>query len=98
MADSHFAAVDVLLKKHETLQAELTRLRAENEKLREMRLFVWSDFYRDYTNGMAVVIAPNLYDAQKLLINHGWTFTDGWGDVKEFPLSEPHVFAVAGGG
>ena len=64
----------------------------------KLSLYVWQNFSPDYTDGMAVAIAPNKITAMKLVADTkiSGTFRE-WGDCDVFPLDEPIAFAVEGG-
>lgn len=63
-----------------------------------MRLFVWTEFCPDYTDGLAFAIAENIEQAQKLVIEAKGYEPFDWGTVHEFPVTEARSFCVSGGG
>ena len=63
-----------------------------------MRLFVWTEFCPDYTDGLAFAIAENVEQAHRLVIESKGYEPFDWGPVQEFPVTEPRSFCVAGGG
>jgi len=66
-----------------------------------MKLFVWEGYFCDYTDGLAVVIAPDLEEARRLLRERvGFDHPDIDEVPKEFLLSEagPMAFYVHGAG
>lgn len=63
-----------------------------------LRLFVWTDFARDYTGGLAVAIARDEADARKQIVNDmGYEVYD-WGELKTYPLTRRMAKGVSGGG
>lgn len=63
-----------------------------------MRLFVWTGFCPDYTDGLAFAVAENIEQAQREVIKAKGYEPYEWGTVKEFPVSESIAFCVSGGG
>ena len=67
-------------------------------KPKPLRLYVWTDFSRDYTGDLAFAVARSEDSARRLVIEkHGFEPHD-WGDLTVHPLSKPMAFTVSGGG
>lgn len=64
-----------------------------------MKVFVWREFARDYTSGMAVAIANDVEEARRL-VNDDMPYSgeDLAADPEVYELTEPVAFTVAGGG
>lgn len=62
-----------------------------------MRLFVWTEFCPDYTDGLAFAIAENIEQAQKMVTEAKGYAPFDWGTVQEFPVTEARSFCVSGG-
>ena len=62
-----------------------------------MRLFVWTEFCPDYTDGLAFAIAENIEEAQTLVIKLKGYEPSDWGTVQELPVTEPRAYCVSGG-
>lgn len=66
--------------------------------MKKLKLFVWTEFSPDYTDGLAFAIAPTEEAARKLVIKaHGYSTSD-WGTLTVYPLTRRTAFAVSGGG
>ena len=64
----------------------------------KMKLFVWTTFSPDYTEGLAFAIAENVAQAMSLVIEqHGYNPSE-WGTLKILPLDTPVARSVSGGG
>lgn len=64
----------------------------------KLRLFVWTGFCPDYTDGLAFAIAKDEIDARKLIEKgRGYTIYT-WGDLTIYPLTKRIARSVAGGG
>lgn len=71
---------------------------------RKLKLFVWDFIFRDYTSGMAAVLAYDADHARRLLIKehrkeNGSLFDDDAQRLKEEPVvaTRPKAFYVYGG-
>ena len=66
----------------------------------DFKLYIWDDFYTDYTNGIAVAIARSLEEAKALVEKeHGGSYyLDCWGDYYTAPLNKPFAVRCTGGG
>lgn len=64
----------------------------------ELRLFVFSGFAPDYTDGLAFAIARDETEARGLIAESYGSEPYTWGDLTVHPVSEPIAFAVCGGG
>lgn len=63
-----------------------------------MKLFIWTGFSPDYTNGLAFAIAKDVEEAKKLIIKeHGHEVYE-WGDLEVRRLDRKVARCVAGGG
>ena len=65
-----------------------------------LRLFVWTDFARDYSGGLAVAIARDEADARKQIekdMGYEIEIYD-WGELKTYPLTRRMAKGVSGGG
>lgn len=65
-----------------------------------LKLYVWSPFATDYTDGLAFAIAENIEQARKLCAKHlGFNHSE-LSDLEPrvYPLTSPIGFAVCGGG
>lgn len=62
----------------------------------KLRLFVWTGFNPDYTDGLAVAIAKDETDARKLIEKRGFVYQ--WGELKIYPLTRRMAVSVNGGG
>lgn len=63
-----------------------------------LKLYVWTGFSPDYTDGLAVAIASDPEHARKLVVvAHGYEPTD-WGTLSIHELDVPVAFSVSGGG
>jgi hypothetical protein len=67
-------------------------------KKKPLKIFVWDDFNRDYSAGLAVAIARTEKQARKLVSAADGISLDAnyRGELKVFPL-KPSAFAVSGG-
>ena len=65
-----------------------------------LKLYIWDDFYSDYSDGMAVAIASSLEEAKALVEeNHGVPYKlYNWGDYYTVPLNSPFAISIVGGG
>lgn len=66
---------------------------------RKLKLYVWTGFCPDYTDGLAFAIAESEEKARKLVepdADRRAFIT--WGTLEVFGLNEPRAFAVWGGG
>ena len=69
-----------------------------NREPTKLRLFVWTDFCRDYTAGLAFAIAKDETDARKLITKqHGYEPYQ-WGELKIYPITRRIAKSVSGGG
>jgi len=63
----------------------------------ELKLFVWTKFCPDYTDGLAFAIAENETQARNL-IKETLVFEPGpWGPLSIYPLTKRIAFCVPGG-
>ena len=68
--------------------------------IQDLKLYIWDDFYSDYTDGMAVAIASSLEEAKALVgkDTYGPYNLKNWGDHYTVPLTEPFSVSRRGGG
>tara|TARA_R110001632_G_scaffold9206_1_gene35549 strand:- start:71 stop:286 length:216 start_codon:yes stop_codon:yes gene_type:complete len=68
--------------------------------IQDLKLYIWDEFYSDFTDGMAVAIASSLEEAKALVEeNHGWPYKlKNWGDYYTVPLNSPFAVSLMGGG
>ena len=66
--------------------------------IQDLKLYIWDDFYSDYSDGMAVAIASSLEEAKALVEkNHGWPYKlKNWGDYYTVPLNSPFAVSFMG--
>jgi len=62
-----------------------------------LRLFIWTEFCPDYTNGLAFAIAKDESDARKLIKEERGFEVYAWGDLEIKPLSRRIARSVSGG-
>lgn len=65
---------------------------------KELKLFIWSDFARDYSGGLAFAIAENETQARRLVIQNLGYDSDDWGTLEIRPLTVRVARSVVGGG
>lgn len=63
-----------------------------------MKLFVWTDFCRDYSPGLAFAIATEADKAMEMVRASLGHEPGDWGTLQVLPLDAPVAFAVYGGG
>jgi hypothetical protein len=63
-----------------------------------LRLFVWSGFCPDYTNGLAFAVAESIEQAQELVTKENGYEPFEWGTLQVFDFTEARAFCVSGGG
>ncbi len=63
-----------------------------------MKLYVWTGFCPDYTDGLAVAVAESIEQAQRLVTENKGYEPFEWGVLQVFELTEPRAFCVSGGG
>lgn len=65
-----------------------------------LQLYVWTNFARDFTGGLAFALAYNEAHARALVHDdYGIKLQlNGWGDLQVLPLDAPIAFQVSGGG
>lgn len=62
-----------------------------------MKLFVWTEFSPDYSNGLAFAISEDVIEAQKMIETEmGYTPLD-WGNLQIVELDTPFARCVSGG-
>ena len=63
----------------------------------KLKLFIWNDFSRSYSSGLAFAIAKDETEAKKLVIKEEGYNVDDWGDVEIKSLSRKIARSVSGG-
>lgn len=69
-----------------------------NRKKTNLRLFVWTAFSPDYTNGLAFAIAEDENEAKKLIEEERGYKVSEWGNLKIYPFTKKIAISVGGGG
>jgi hypothetical protein len=64
----------------------------------KLKLFVWTGFAMDYTDGLAFAIAKTEKQARKVVIEYMGYDPSDWGDLKIRDLESECGYGVAGGG
>jgi hypothetical protein len=64
----------------------------------KMKLYVWTGFCPDYTDGLAVAVAETIEQAQQLVTAEKGYEPFEWGVLQVFELTEPRAFCISGGG
>lgn len=77
---------------------------------RKLKLYVWTGFQTDYTEGLAVAIARDEKQARKKVAEAyctwakdketltRWAQQADWGTLTVYPLNKPQAYAICGGG
>ena len=66
---------------------------------KKLKLFVWDDYARDYTSGLAVALAYDSDEARDLIVKeHGWRCVELANTPEVYELDKPIAFYVSGGG
>ena len=64
----------------------------------KLRLFVWTGFSPDYTDGLAFAVAKDETEARKLVEKERGYTVHTWGDLTIYPLTKRIARSVSGGG
>ncbi len=64
----------------------------------KLKLFVWTGFSPDYTDGLAFAIAEDTEEAMKLIEEDRDFEVYQWGKLKIYPLNQKIAKSVDGGG
>jgi len=64
----------------------------------KLKLFIWTEFCPDYTDGLAFAIAKDETDARKLIKKEREYEVYEWGNLEIKPLSRRIARSVNGGG
>lgn len=64
----------------------------------KLKLFVWTDFCRDYTPGLAFAIAKDEANARKQIEEQRGYGVYEWGTLTTHPLTRRFARSVSGGG
>lgn len=74
------------------------RLAICGENMEEkLKLYVWSDFQRDYTGGMAIAIAESEEEAMGLVTKKVGGTVWGWGNLEVLDISKCARYVNGGG-
>jgi hypothetical protein len=66
--------------------------------MKNLKLFVWTGWHPDWTDGLAFAIAEDEIEARLMIINkHGKCNPYEWGELSIHELKNKIAFAVAGG-
>lgn len=66
--------------------------------MKKMKLFVWTGFSPDYTNGLAFAVAPDLETAMDMVIKERGFNVSEWGALEIHNCTDQIAFCVSGGG
>ena len=67
--------------------------------MKKLKLFVWTEFCTDYTDGLAFALAEDETEARKLVIEeHGYDPGDSWGVLEVRCVDDKFAGSVSGGG
>lgn len=65
----------------------------------KLKLFVWTEYARDYSSGLAVAIAKDSDQARKMIVEKcGYTAPELANEPEVFPLTKSIAFQTMGGG
>ncbi len=65
----------------------------------KLKLYVWTDFSTDYTEGLAFAIASSESDARKQILKaYGCSSISQWGTLEVRSLNKKFAACVSGGG
>jgi len=65
---------------------------------RRLKLFVWTGFLPDYTDGLAFAIAEDEQEAKDLIEDARGSEVSDWGTLEILPLNDKTAFFVSGSG
>jgi hypothetical protein len=71
---------------------------AETKRKSKLKLFVWTGFSPDYTDGLAFAIAKDETEARKLIETQRGYEVYQWGELSVHPLTRKIARSVSGGG
>ena len=63
-----------------------------------LKLYVWTGFCPDYTDGLAVAIAKSKEDAEEQILKNRDYIVYAWGTLTVYPLNRRFAVCVSGGG
>ena len=63
-----------------------------------MKLFIWTNFFPDYSGGLAFAIAKDEMEARKMIEKDMGCHIDIWGDLEIRSLNRKVARSVSGGG
>ena len=67
--------------------------------MKKMKLFVWTEFCPDYTDGLAFALAEDETEARKLVIEEcDYDPEDSWGVLEVRCVDDKFAVYVSGGG
>ena len=64
----------------------------------KLKLFVWTGFCPDYSDGLAFAIAEDAEQAMNMIVEDRGIEVYTWGDLKIHDLNTPFAKCVSGGG
>jgi hypothetical protein len=64
----------------------------------KLKLYVWTGFCPDYTNGLAVALASDETEARKMVAKNRGYDPHEWGTLEVQPITKPFAASVTGGG
>ena len=65
---------------------------------KKLKLFIWTGFDPDYTDGLAFAIAADEKEGRKLVEKHRGFKVRNWGDLEVRPVTWRVARCVSGGG
>jgi hypothetical protein len=65
---------------------------------KKLQLFVWTNFCRDYTGGLAFAIANDVIEAQKMIEEKMQYGVYDWGTLSVHEIDKSFAECVSGGG
>ena len=72
-------------------------LAAPKKRKSRLKLFIWTGFSPDYTNGLAFAVAKDETEARELVLKErGYVYE--WGNLEIRPITRKVARAVSGGG
>jgi len=66
--------------------------------MKKLRLFIWTGFCPDYTEGLAFAVAADETEARKLIEKGRGYAVHTWGNLEIRPLADRVARSVSGGG
>jgi len=69
----------------------------QDVEMKELKLFIWTGFARDYTGGLAFAIAKNETEA-RAMVKSTQAYIGNWGELEIVPVNLSIARSVCGGG